>query len=457
MSRAPLERTVVLLIGAVQFVNILDFVMVAPLGPDFARALAIPESHLGWVVGAYSAAAALSGLVGAFFLDRFDRRKALAVSMAGLVLGTLAGGLATGFGTLLAARVLAGLFGGPATALCFSIVTDVVPPERRGRAMGTVMSAFSIASIVGMPFALRLALYGGWWMPFVGAGLLGAVVTAGAVFLLPPLTGHLQRGAGPEGLTGFTALLRRTDVQMAYALVAASMMGGFLVVPNISAYVQGNIGFPRSALDLLYLVGGIVSLLTLRTSGRMVDRYGSFRVGLVGAVVLLGALYFSFLRFDLVARVVPGWASALAAPLVGATSGVQMVVPVLLVFMGFFLAMGMRNVAITTLTSKVPRGPERARFMSLQSFVQHVAMSLGGFAASVALAAKPGGGLLGMERVAVLSMALTVLAPPLMWALESRLRQAQTPGDAAPLLRSSGTHGPSEGRAAEQGDGATAP
>src|SRR5688500_17567078 len=111
------ERKLVFLIGSIQFVNVLDFMMVMPLGPDFARDLGIPSSQLGLIGGSYTAAAAIVGIAGAFFLDRFDRRRALAVALAGLVLGTVAGGFATGLPSLLGARILAGAFGGPATAL----------------------------------------------------------------------------------------------------------------------------------------------------------------------------------------------------------------------------------------------------------------------------------------------------------------------------------------------------
>ena len=55
------ERAIVFLVGAVQFVNILDFMMVMPLGPDFSRALGIPTSHLGYIGGAYTAAASVAG------------------------------------------------------------------------------------------------------------------------------------------------------------------------------------------------------------------------------------------------------------------------------------------------------------------------------------------------------------------------------------------------------------
>ena len=106
--RIPSEGWMVFLVGAVQFVNIWDFVMVMPLGPDFARALDIPISRLGLLGGAYTAAAAVAGILGSTFLDRFDRRPALSIAMTGLVLGTLAGGLAWSFPTLLAARFLAG-------------------------------------------------------------------------------------------------------------------------------------------------------------------------------------------------------------------------------------------------------------------------------------------------------------------------------------------------------------
>src|SRR5262245_3110584 len=121
----------VFLAGAILFVNILDFMMVMPMGPDFAKGLAIPTSHLGWLGGTSPAAAALAGIAGALFLDRFDRRKALAVALGGLVLGTASGALASGFGSLLAARIAAGAFGGPAASLALSVVADVVPPQRR--------------------------------------------------------------------------------------------------------------------------------------------------------------------------------------------------------------------------------------------------------------------------------------------------------------------------------------
>src|SRR5690606_8917324 len=114
----------------------------------------------------YTGAAAVSGLAGAFFLDRFERRSALIFCAIGLSLGTLAGAFAWDLNSLVAARVLAGLFGGPASSISLAIIADVIPPERRGRAMGAAMGAFSAASVLGVPAGLELARLGGWRLPF---------------------------------------------------------------------------------------------------------------------------------------------------------------------------------------------------------------------------------------------------------------------------------------------------
>src|SRR3954470_5983868 len=196
------ERRVVFLVGAVQFVNVLDFTMVMPLGPDFSSALGISPSDLGKVIAGYGPAAAIAGILGSFFLDRFDRRKVLAVAMFGLVAGTLAGGLARDLRGLILARVIAGAFGGPATSIAYAIIADVIPPARRGKAMGAVMRAFSVAQVLGFPAALVVSERFGWRMPFFAVASLGAVVALGSIFLLPPMTMHRDRADDPVATLG---------------------------------------------------------------------------------------------------------------------------------------------------------------------------------------------------------------------------------------------------------------
>jgi len=93
-------------------------------------------------------------------------------------------------------------------------------------------------------------------------------------------------------------------------------------------------------------------------------------------------------------------------------------IPVALVFIGFMASTGFRNVALNTLTSRVPLPVERARFMSIQSAAQHAACAVGAFLSSRLLGVGPNGTLTHMDRVAWFTLAMMLLLPPLMLRVE---------------------------------------
>jgi len=404
----PLQRGIVLLIAAVQFINILDFVVVMPLGPYFAE-VGVAQSQMGLIGGAYTAAACVSGLLSAAFLDRFDRRKALAVAMAGLVVGTAAGGLATGMTTLLLARCLAGAFGGPATSLAFSIIADTIPVSLRGRAMGTVMGAFAAATVLGVPGGLWMAEHLGWRSAFLSVAGLGVLIVLGAIRLLPPLSAHLAAYAAETHHVTTGELLSRPLVRVSLTMTAVTMMAGFVLIPNISTFMHLNHRVEMSGLKFLYLVGGVGSLVASQTAGRLVDRYGAFRVGTLGTMLVAPVVFLVFIDDNAIGLPVPVF------------------------FVWFMIAMAVRNVPYNTLTTRVPGPTERARFQSIQSAVQHGASALAAGLGPLVLTLQerepwpsdiPGELprlLVGMDRVAMISLGLTLSIPFFLWWVEGRV------------------------------------
>ncbi len=382
------EREVVFLVGLAQFVNILDFMIVLPLGPDYARELGIATANLGIVGGSYTAAAAVAGIAASRFLDRFDRRLALAVSMLGLVASTVAAGFATSLVTLLAARILAGAFGGPATAIGLSVVSDLVPAERRGKALGAVMGAFAIASVVGVPAGLELGRRFGWRFPLYAVAALGLVVVLGVAARLPALRGHLTQS---RVVVGPLTLLRKPGTLAAVAGTSSISLAGFSIIPNVSAYLQANCGFPREHLGLLYLAGGLPTFFVLRIAGRFVDAYGSARVALVGSAFFVLTVGLGF------------------------ATGRSLVHPAI-IFVLMMSAQSIRNVSSQALGSKVPLPHERAGFQSLQSAVQHMGAALGSALGSVFLTTASSGELLGMPALSAFAI---VAALPLPWTLRA--------------------------------------
>lgn len=392
---SPISETgALILLASVHFVNLLDFMMVMPMGPDFALALGIPMSRLGIVGGAYTASAALIGLAGSVLLDRFERRAALTAAIAGLGVATAAAALATGTASLVAARVAAGAFGGIAATLCFSIVGDLVPASRLGRATAVVASGFSLASIAGVPAGLELARLGGWRAPFLIVGALALALAAAVRLRLPVARGHLERGAGGR---------LRVDARMglSFAAFGCAILGNFSLLPNLSAYLQFNMGFPRQHLGLLYLGGGLASLVTMRLSGTWTDRARPLWPALASTALVSGAL------------------------LAGAILQPPLLPPVLFfsIFMSFNAA---RWVAVNALATRVAPPAARARFLSAQSAFAHAMSAVASLSSAAFLKEGPGGSLIGMPALAGFAALLGLGVPLAVWKLESLAGRARS-------------------------------
>ena len=322
------ERSLLLMLAAVQFTHIVDFMILMPLGPQLMRELGIGPGHFSALVAAYTISSGVFGFLAAPFIDRFDRRKLLLFAYGGFLGGTLACALSHSAAALLAARALSGAFGGLSISMVMSIIGDVVPAERRAAGMGIVMTAFSAAAALGIPFGLKLAQYFRWEAPFFMLAILGSVIWMIGYFRLPPVRGHLDNG---HAARAFTELLRDANAGRALLFMIAMVFGHFIVIPLLSPYLVYNVGLPEEDLFMVYFTGGVLTVFTSPRIGKMADRFGRLRVftGLVciaiavtlfithsgklpvWAVLLSGGAFFVFAS----GRFVPGQAiMTLAVP-----------------------------------------------------------------------------------------------------------------------------------------------
>jgi predicted MFS family arabinose efflux permease len=268
---------VLLILAAVQFTHVLDFMIVMPLGPQYMRYLGIDAQQFGLVVAAYGFSAGLASLLAAWFIDRFDRKASLLVLYGGLTTATLLCAMAPNYPLLALARAVAGAFGGVVAACVLTIVGDVFPGPRRGTANGVVMSAFSVASIVGVPAGLWLASQFNWRAPFAALTALGCLVLPLARLVLPPLRGHQAQHRPEPSATVWEILLQPTHLR-AFALSTALVVSSFLVVPYLATYLVKNAGRTEEELPFVYLFGGAATLLSTPLAGWLTDRIGKLPV-----------------------------------------------------------------------------------------------------------------------------------------------------------------------------------
>jgi MFS transporter, DHA1 family, inner membrane transport protein len=346
------ERLVLFILAAVQFTTIVDFIIVMPLGPQLMRSLRIDPAQFGLIVSSYTFAAGAAGLVASSIVDRFARRTTFMVLYAGFLLGTFFCAIAPSYPLLVAARIATGAFGGILGGLAMTIVGDVFPEERRGRATGSLMSGFALASIVGVPFGLFLGTEYGWHMPFVVLAVGGLPFLFLTPLALPRLDAHVgHRHSHP--LRSLVELFADVRHLKAFVLTVALTLGSFAVFPYISAYLVANVGMTEQELPWIYVVGGGLTLVTAPGIGKLADRYGKLRV------------------YRLIAPV-----SAALLLTVTALPRVHTAVAVA-VFGGLMVSnVGRMIAAMAMITGSVePR--RRGGFMSANSSIQHIASGVG--------------------------------------------------------------------------------
>ena len=277
------ELWLLLTLAGIQFTHIVDFMVMMPLGPQFTQLFNISDAKFGLLVSAYTFSAGISGLLASFYVDRFSRKKLLLTLYILFAAATLACGLAQTYEALMLTRIAAGAFGGVLAAMTQTIVADVIPFDRRGRAMGIVMSAFALASVAGVPTGLFLAAHFNWHTPFFVLSAVCAPLAVGAGLTLPALADHLQHERSSPW-SSILQVLRDSNHQKAFAFTALMMIAGFTVIPYITIYTTTNGGLTVQQVPYVYLLGGATTLVTARWIGRLTDSVGKAKMFKMTAV-----------------------------------------------------------------------------------------------------------------------------------------------------------------------------
>src|SRR6185436_11612382 len=105
------------------FSVVLDFMIMSPMGDMLMKVFTMKPAQFGAAVSVYAFSAGLSGFLTAGFADRFDRKKLLLFFYIGFIAGTFLCSMAASYETLLAARIVTGLFGGVIGSICMAIIT----------------------------------------------------------------------------------------------------------------------------------------------------------------------------------------------------------------------------------------------------------------------------------------------------------------------------------------------
>jgi predicted MFS family arabinose efflux permease len=380
------ERYLLLTLAGIQFSHILDFMIMMPLGPILIKAFGISTHEFGLLVASYSFSAAVSGLLAATFVDRFERKRLLLTVFALFGLATLACGLAPGYATLLIARGFAGVFGGVMGAMVQTIVGDTIPFARRARASSVVSTAFSLSTVAGVPLSLWLANHFQWRAPFIFIAVLVVLFILIGLRILPELRHHISGEKHTHPFAAMFEVLRDPNHRRALMFSTLIIFSGFTVIPYITIYAVHNVGIAQQDIPFIYLAGGAATLITARLIGHWADLSGKIKVYRLVAIFALLPL---FVVTNIGAAPLWMW---------------------LLCTTAFFVLVSGRMIPAMAIVTSAAQPKLRGTFMSLNASMQQLASGLASTLAGFIITQNSTGQIVGYEKVGYFAIAGNMLA-----------------------------------------------
>jgi predicted MFS family arabinose efflux permease len=397
----PYQKIVVAMLAFLQFAVILDFMLMSPLGAVIMPALNIGPMEFGLVVSAYAFSAGASGLLTAGFADRYDRKKLLLFFYTGFILGTVWCGLAQSFESLLAARVVTGLFGGVIGSIVLAISTDLFAPQLRGRVMGLIQTAFAASQVLGIPIGIYLSNKWDWHVPFLAMAVFGLAGGLLVAWKMQPVNAHLDQ---PQRHSPWAHLYHTVTVPrhlLAFSITALLTTGGFMLMPFSSAYIVNNLGIDMHHLPTVYLITGLCTIFAGPLIGRAADRRGKFPVFVFGtALSMVMVVVYTHLG------TIPMWA------LVAVNA---------LMFVGIFS----RMIPFQAMAASVPPATQRGAFNAISASIQQLSGGVASVVAGHIVTQAPDGKLQHFSVIGYVVVATSLVALGLVWRLQRGLAAAQ--------------------------------
>lgn len=231
-----------------------------------AEGLHVSLPSVGYLVTGYGVTVAVASLPLAHFTRTLPRRHVLTGLLAALVVSSLVASAAGSYGTLLAARLLTALAQALFWAVMGPVAVGLFRPGVRGRVVGALSVAGSLALVLGVPAGTWLGRQSGWQLPVAVVAALGAVSLVTIAALLPtsrPEEGHAAYGSTPDA--------RRFGTVLAAGVLSAT--GAFAGYTYVVKFLGDVGGFSESAVNALLVAFGVACLAGVSVTGALLDRF----------------------------------------------------------------------------------------------------------------------------------------------------------------------------------------
>ncbi len=240
----------------VTFLVVIDISAVNVAFPSIQNEFDVPRAELSWVISGYNIVVGALLLVSGRYADSIGRRKVFLPGVAIFAIGSLASGLATGPGMLIAARLLQGVGGAITAATSFAVMLPDFPPARRSTAIGLAGATGSLGAVAGPAIGSVLIDLFNWRAIFlINVPLCLLVLFIGPKFLResrdPDATGKVDLLGVVIGTAGVALLMGSIIESETWGItdtrVIVMFVAGLVLLPIL---IQRSKGHPEPLINL---------------------------------------------------------------------------------------------------------------------------------------------------------------------------------------------------------------
>jgi DHA1 family putative efflux transporter-like MFS transporter len=235
-----------------------------------ARDLQVPLAFIGYLVTAYALAFAIGTPIVITLTARLERKKVMLTAFFFFIAANLMSAWSSDFAVLMLARALLGLSGGTFTVVAMGAVSKLVPPEKVGSAIGTIMMGLSGSLVFGVPLGIVLSDWFNWQFAFGATAILGILIWLGIMYMIPDIPGgeHLPLR---QQLSVFTDKKIVSAFLITLLVNAGSQTVYTFLTPLLQTTTQMNIWM----ISITMFVLGVFSMIGSRAGGLGADRFGA--------------------------------------------------------------------------------------------------------------------------------------------------------------------------------------
>jgi len=281
-----MNRMVIYLLATAVFFTATSELVVAGILPILAEQLHISVAWAGQLITVYSLSFAIGTPIVISLTARMKRKKLMLLAMLVFMMGSLVTLIAPSFAFLVISRIILGVSSGVLIVASFiSAAAKLVPPERIGSAIGTIILGFSVSMIVGVPIGIALTEMFGWQMIFVFLAAGSLLILIGMAVLLPEMEGDAQVPFGMQ-----IAALTKPVIFVALLFVLLRETGTSIMYTYLSSFLDSVLHRSSAEIGFMMLAIGLAGAVGSRLGGLAVDKWRSARVIVASVIVQASAL-----------------------------------------------------------------------------------------------------------------------------------------------------------------------